>query len=117
VVIRFEQHLAPSMTADSPYAPDLAKDAKQRQLLLLLNASGDVGRPYIAPRGIPQDRLRILRDAFNATIKDAQFLADAEKQQLTAIAPLTGEAAEAMVADIYKASPDVIAQAKAITGD
>jgi tripartite-type tricarboxylate transporter receptor subunit TctC len=117
VVIRFEEHLAPGMTADSPYAPDLAKDEKQRQLLLLLNASGDVGRPYIGPRGIPQDRLRILRDAFNATVKDAQFLADAEKQQLTAIAPLTGEAAETMVTNIYKAPPDVVAQAKAITGE
>lgn len=117
VVIRFEQSLAPGMTADSPYAPDLAKDAKQRQLLMLLNSSGDVGRPYIAPRAVPQDRLKILRDAFDATIKDAQFLADAEKQQLTVIAPLTGQAAEAMVAEIYKAPADVVAQAKAITGD
>jgi tripartite-type tricarboxylate transporter receptor subunit TctC len=117
VVIRFEQHLAPGMTTDSPYAPDLAKDAKQKQLLLLLNSSGDVGRPYIAPRGIPQDRLRTLRDAFSATVQDPQFLAEAEKQQLTVIAPLTGEAAEAMVAEIYKAPPDVVAEAKQITGE
>jgi tripartite-type tricarboxylate transporter receptor subunit TctC len=117
VVIRFEQSLAPGMTADSPYAPDLAKDAKQKQLLLLLNSSGDVGRPYIAPRGIPEDRLKILRDAFDAVVKDPQFLADAGKQQLTVIAPLTGAAAEAMVADIYKAPPDVVAEAKQITGE
>lgn len=117
VFIRFEQHLAPGMTADSPYAPDLAKDAKQKQLLLLLNSSGDVGRPYIAPSDIPKDRLKILRDGFNQMVKDSQFLADAEKQQLTVIGALTGEEAAKMVADIYKAPADVVAQAKEITGD
>ncbi len=117
VFIRFEQHLAAGMTADSPYAPDLAKDAKQKQLLLLLNSSGDVGRPYIAPSDIPKDRLKILRDGFNLMVKDAQFVADADKQQLTVIGALTGEEAAKMVADIYKAPPDVVAQAKDITGD
>lgn len=117
VFIRFEQHLAPGMTADSPYAPDLAKDAKQRQLLLLLNSSGDVGRPYIAPSDIPKDRLKILRDGFNQMVKDEQFLAEADKQQLPVIGALTGEEAAKMVADIYKAPADVIAQAKDITGD
>ena len=117
VFIRFEQHLAAGMTTDSPYAPDLAKDAKQKQLLLLLNSSGDVGRPYIAPSDIPKDRLKILRDGFNQMVKDAQFVADADKQQLTVIGALTGEEAAKMVADIYKAPPDVVAQAKDITGD
>lgn len=117
VFIRFEQHLAKGMTADSPYAPDIAKDAKQKQLLLLLNSSGDVGRPYIVSRDVPKDRVKILRDAFNAVVKDPQFVADADKQLLTVIAPLTGEEAEKMVADIYTATPDVVAQAKDITGD
>jgi tripartite-type tricarboxylate transporter receptor subunit TctC len=117
VVIRFEQHLAPGMTADSPYAPDLAKDASQRELLLLLNSSGDIGRPYISPRGVPADRLKALREAFDATMKDPQFVADAEKQQLTVIAPLSGEEAHKMVVDIYKAPPDVVAKAKDITGE
>jgi tripartite-type tricarboxylate transporter receptor subunit TctC len=117
VVIRFEQHLAPGMTDEAPYAPDLAKDASQRQLLMLLNSSGDVGRPYIAPKGVPADRLKALRTAFDATMKDAQFLADAEKQQLTVIAPLSGEDAHKMVLEIYKAPPDVVAKAKDITGE
>ena len=117
VFIRFEQHLAPGMSGDSPYAPDLAKDAKQKQLLLLLNSSGDVGRPYIVSRDVPKERVKILREAFNAVVKDPQFIAEAEKQQLTVIAPLTGEEAEKMVAEIYTATPDVVAQAKDITGD
>jgi tripartite-type tricarboxylate transporter receptor subunit TctC len=117
VFIRFEQHLAPGMTADSPYAPDLAKDAKQKQLLMLLNASGDFGRPYIASKDIPQDRLKALRDAFDEVVKDKEFLADADKQQLPVVAPLTGDAAAKLVGDIYTAPPDVVAQAKDITGD
>ncbi|MGE5539474.1 MAG: Bug family tripartite tricarboxylate transporter substrate binding protein [Gemmatimonas sp.] len=117
VVIRFEQHLAPGMTADAPYAPDLAKDAKQRQLLMLLNSSGDVGRPYIAPRGVPAERLKALRAAFDQVVKDPQFVADAEKQQLTVIAPLSGDDAYRMVEEIYKSPPDVVAQAKDITGE
>jgi tripartite-type tricarboxylate transporter receptor subunit TctC len=117
VVIRFEQHLAPGMSDDSPYAPDLAKDASQKQLLMLLNSSGDVGRPYIAPRGVPAERIKALRAAFDATMKDAQFIADAEKQQLTVIAPLHGEEAYKMVLEIYKAPPDVVARAKDITGE
>jgi tripartite-type tricarboxylate transporter receptor subunit TctC len=117
VFIRFEQHLAPGMTADSPYAPDIAKDAKQKQLLLLLNSSGDVGRPYIASGEVPKDRIKVLRDGFNQMVKDAQFVADAEKQQLTVIGALTGEEAAKMVAEIYKAPPDVVAQAKDITGE
>jgi tripartite-type tricarboxylate transporter receptor subunit TctC len=117
VFIRFEQHLAKGMTADSPYAPDIAKDAKQKELLLLLNSSGDVGRPYIVSRDVPKDRVKVLRDAFNAVVKDPQFVAEAEKQLLTVIGPLTGEEAEKMVAEIYKATPDIVAQAKDITGD
>jgi tripartite-type tricarboxylate transporter receptor subunit TctC len=117
VFIRFEQHLAPGMTGDSPYAPDLAKDAKQKQLLLLLNASGDFGRPYIASNDVPKDRLEALRGAFDQVVKDKDFLSDADKQQLPVVAPLNGEAAAKLVADIYAAPPDVVAQAKDITGD
>jgi len=117
VVIRFEDALAPGMSADVPYANDLTDDPKKKELLTLLNASGDVGRPYIVSRGVPKDRLEALRDAFDRTMKDPQFLADAEKQQLTVIAPLSGEQAEAFVAKVYAASPDVVAEAKKITAE
>lgn len=116
MLIRFSRTLAPGMPADLPYAGDLLTDAKKKQTLNLLTAGSVVGRPYIAPRAVPADRLAALRTAFDATMKDPQFLADAEKQHL-AVTPMTGVEAEAFVKELYQAPPDIIAAAKVISGE
>ena len=90
---------------------------EQKQTLKLLSVPGDIGRAFLLSKSVPPDRLRILRRAFDATMADPAFRADAEKVGLTVIGPLTGEAADAYVADLYKSTPDVIAAAKAISGD
>jgi tripartite-type tricarboxylate transporter receptor subunit TctC len=74
-----------------------------------------VERPYVASKAVPADRVAVLRAAFNAVLKDPQLLAEAEKLRLPVIGPLKGEEAAAYVADMYKASPDVIAAARKIT--
>lgn len=117
VVIRFENILVPELPASTPYANDLVTDPDKKALLTLLNASGDVARPYIVSKSIPKDRLQALRDAFDATIKDPAFLADAEKQKLIVIAPMAGAAAEDYVAKVYRASPNVVAEAKKVLGE
>jgi tripartite-type tricarboxylate transporter receptor subunit TctC len=117
VVIRFEDLLVPGLTAATPYANDLVDDPDRKALLTLLNASGDVARPYIVSKSVPKDRLKALRDAFDRTLKDPQFLADAEKQKLIVIAPMGGEKAERYVEKVYQASPAVVAEAKKITGE
>lgn len=116
MLVRFSRTLAPGMPADLPYAGDLLTDAKKKQTLNLLTAGSVVGRPYIAPRDVPADRLAALRTAFDATMKDPQFLADAAKQRL-AVTPMTGAESEAFVKELYQAPAEVIAAAKVISGE
>jgi hypothetical protein len=59
--------------------------------------------------------LKVLRDAFTATMKDPRFLEDAEKAKLD-IAPQTGEEVQAFVEALYASPPDVIARARKVLG-
>ena len=91
-----------------PLAIDFAKTDEDRQVLELIYGQLVFGRPYILPPGTPADRVGGLRRAFDATLKDAAFLADAEKARLT-IDPVTGEDVQALVTKIF-ASPDHIVE-------
>jgi tripartite-type tricarboxylate transporter receptor subunit TctC len=116
VQIRYSRTLVPGMPDAAPYARDLLTDSKKQQTFDLLTAAAVVGRPYIAPREVPNDRLAALRTAFDAVIKDKALLADAEKMGLL-VTPMTGGEVEAYVGKIYRAPPDIIAAARAISGD
>jgi tripartite-type tricarboxylate transporter receptor subunit TctC len=71
-----------------------------------------MGRPYLAPPNIPADRLAALRQAFMATIKDKDFVAEADKAQLE-LNPVSGEDVEKLVKDVYATPADIIAKTKA----
>jgi tripartite-type tricarboxylate transporter receptor subunit TctC len=116
LLIRFSEKLAPGMPTDLPYAGDLLTDPKKKQVFALLTAGAVVGRPYIAPRGVAADRLAALRTAFDATMKDPEFLAEAEKQRLL-VTPMTGAEVEAFIKALYRTPADIVAAAKAISGD
>ena len=98
---------------DVPVIVDLAKTTEQMQIIKLIFARQVVGRPYLAPPGIPKDRLEILRKAFMETMVDQDFLADANKSKLE-IAPVTGEKVEALVKEIYETPPAVAQKAGAL---
>lgn len=117
IVLRFSTHLLPGIPAEAPYFLDLVDSSEQKQVLKLLSVPADIGRPYIASKAVPADRLQVLRAAFNATIADPLFLADAQKEGLTVIGPLTGEAAQDYVADLYRSPPEVVSAARTISGD
>jgi tripartite-type tricarboxylate transporter receptor subunit TctC len=116
LLIRFSRTLAEGMPADLPYAGDLLTDPKKKQVLKLLTAGAVLGRPYIAPRGIPGDRLAALRGAFDATMKDPEFLADAAKQRLL-VTPMTGAEVETFIKELFQTPPDVVAAGKEISGE
>ena len=81
---------------DLPNVPliiDLAKTDEQRQILKLIFARQVLGRPFLAPPGVPEDRVDALRKAFMDTMKDKEFLAEAEKAKLE-ITPVAGEGPE-----------------------
>jgi tripartite-type tricarboxylate transporter receptor subunit TctC len=95
---------------DVPLVTDLATNDEQRQILKLIFARQVMGRPFLAPPGIPPDRAAALRTAFMDTMKDAAFLADAEKAQLE-VNPVAGEELQKLVAEIYKTPPEIAKQA------
>jgi tripartite-type tricarboxylate transporter receptor subunit TctC len=96
-------------------AIDLIPSDEGRQVLktAIQEIGGTINRPYSLPPGTPKDRVQILRQAFQATMKDREFLAEAEKSKLD-IGPLDGEEVERIVSDIQKLSPSVLARIKEV---
>jgi tripartite-type tricarboxylate transporter receptor subunit TctC len=69
-----------------------------------------MGRPFLAPPGVPADRAGALREAFMATMTDTDFMAEAEKAQLE-VNPVAGEDLQKLVAEIYGTPPEVARKA------
>ena len=85
---------------------DLAKTDEQQQIFRLIFARQAMGRPFLAPPGVPADRVAALRKAFMDTMKDKEFLADAEKAQLE-ITPVSGEDVQKLVQEIYQTPKEI----------
>jgi tripartite-type tricarboxylate transporter receptor subunit TctC len=96
---------------DVPSVTDFAKNDEQRAILKMIFARQVIGRPYAAPPNLPADRLAALRTAFMDTMKDKDFLAEAEKADLE-INPVSGEDVEKLVKEIYATPADIVAKAK-----
>jgi tripartite-type tricarboxylate transporter receptor subunit TctC len=111
--VRFTEQRPPEIPESVAYIGTFAKTDEQRQILDVLDASDEVGRPFIMSKQVPPDRVAILRKAFDDTMQDKEFLADMEKQQLP-VNPISGEEAETIVAKMMNAPPAVVAKAKAI---
>ena len=92
--------------ADVPHVLDLAKTDVDRQALLLGLARLEFGRPFFVPPGVPPERVEALRRAFDATMKDPAFLAEAEKLKLD-IDPITGEQVAELIAQVAATPADV----------
>jgi len=86
---------------DVPLITDFAKGEDQQQIFKLIFARQVMGRPYLAPPGVPADRADALRKAFMDTMRDPEFLAEAEKSQLE-ITPVAGAEVEKLVNDLYQ---------------
>lgn len=100
---------------DIPNAFDLVKSDEDRQLLLLLAGPWYFGRPFMAPPGVPAERLAALRAAFAATLADPALLAEAKKEQLE-IHPLSDAQIVATIEKIDATPPAVIERAKPMFG-
>jgi tripartite-type tricarboxylate transporter receptor subunit TctC len=94
-----------------PLIMDFAKTDRERQIFKLVFARQPMGRPFLAPPGVPADRTATLRQAFMDTMKDPGFLGESEKMQLE-INPVSGEAVQSLVQEVYQ-SPKPIADAVA----
>lgn len=95
---------------DVPSALELVSDPREKQVLALLLVRQEMGRPFVAPPGVPSDRIQVLRRAFAATLKDVDFLSDARRLQME-IDPLEGEEIEGLLKNVYAAPPAIVAEA------
>ena len=103
-----------SPIADLPNVPtifELAQTEDLRGVFNLFFGPDEIGQPLALPPNVPAERVEAIRRAFDVMIKDPDYLADAEKQQL-ALTPATWQELEKSVADAFKATPDQIAVAK-----
>src|SRR5262245_20557064 len=95
---------------DVPLVMDLTKDREKLQILKLILAAQEMARPFAAPPGIPRDRAAALIAAFNATMKDPEYLADAKKSRID-VNPVTGAEIDKLLAELYATPKDVITKA------
>jgi tripartite-type tricarboxylate transporter receptor subunit TctC len=90
-----------------PLIVDVASTPEQKAALRLIISRQTMARPYVAPPGVPPERLSALRRAFDETMNDPDFLADARKQDLE-VRPVSGAEADVLIREVYETPPDVV---------
>jgi tripartite-type tricarboxylate transporter receptor subunit TctC len=93
-----------------PLVMDLTKDNEKLQILKLILAAQEMARPFAAPPEIPRDRAAALIAAFDATMKDADYLADARKSRID-VNPVRGADIDKLLAELYATPKDVVQKA------
>lgn len=103
-------HLFPNI----PAMGEFGRTAEEKEILQLYGSTAELGRAIMAPPGLPAERVKALRDAFNSMMKDSQFLADAQRSKME-LDPLDGISLQKIVNDTINVSPELSkAVAKAI---
>ena len=98
---------------DVPFMLDLARNETERQQIAFLYAGEGIGRPYVAPPDLPAGRLALLRSAFDATMRDPDFIQDAAAQKFVP-KPRDGAYLEALIKRIYATPTQVVERVGAL---
>jgi tripartite-type tricarboxylate transporter receptor subunit TctC len=101
---------------DVPLAIDLAGSQEQLQIVKLVLVSQEMARPFAAPPGLPADRRTALLTAFEQTLKDQAFLADARTQNLD-VDPVSARDVDALLAEVYATPKTVTDKAAKATSE
>jgi tripartite-type tricarboxylate transporter receptor subunit TctC len=96
--------------AQVPLATELTKDSEQQQILKLFLSTQEMARPFAAPPDIPADRKMALISAFEQTMRDPEFLAEAKKQSMD-VNPLSASSIEQLIAELYATPKHVVDKA------
>jgi tripartite-type tricarboxylate transporter receptor subunit TctC len=107
VKILFQGGAEPNPHVDAPFILDIAKTDEQKAAIRFLYAGQGIGRPFVAPPNMPADKLKILREAFDKTMKDPEFIAEAKKSKLD-VEPEDGEHLANLIKDIYSTPKDIV---------
>ena len=100
--------------AGVPLAGDFARTPEQRAILELFFTQTIFGRPFVVAPEVPTDRVAALRQAFFDTLSDPELVAEAKNMKLN-VDQVSGDEVQALVAEVYASSPDLIAKTKAAT--
>lgn len=114
ILVQFSINKHPELK-DIPTVVELARSDEQRQILSAVVNAAEIGTAFFTTPGVPADRVELLRRAFDATMKDPEFLAEAERTKLT-VGPLAGEALQKLVSEVSNLSPELQEKVKAAYG-
>jgi hypothetical protein len=114
ILVQIGLHKAPDLP-DVPLMMDLATNENDRAVMKLLSASVEVGRPLFVAPGVPAERVKALRDAFNTMVKDPVFIETAKREGFD-INPSTGEEMQKVVQDIIATPKEITARLQQIIG-
>lgn len=96
-----------SELAHLPMMTDLARSEEARQLVRLAYLPEALSRPLTAPPGVPEERVKILREAFVAAVKDPELVEEAAKANLE-LSPVPGDEIVRFIDEMFKTSPEVV---------
>lgn len=113
ILVRLSPNSAPEIPADIKFVGDLVDTPEKRAIVDVLVGSGELARPFIVSRKVPQARVDILRAAFSAAATDPELLAEAAKQGLV-IDAVNGAEAQTMATRLYNLPPQIAERARAI---
>ena len=112
VLVQYALERLPDMK-DVPTMVELAKTPEDKELFAFYVSGGEVGRSFLAPPGVPAERVAILRKAFDDTMKDPELLAEIEKAKLDFV-PGTGAQLQKLIVDTAAVRPEVIERMRSI---
>jgi tripartite-type tricarboxylate transporter receptor subunit TctC len=111
ILVQFSLKKHPELQ-DVPTVVELARNNDDRQVLSAVVNAAEIGTSFFTSPNVPKDRVETLRRAFDATMKDPDFLAEAQKTQLS-VGALPGEELQKLVADVAAISPEILEKVRA----
>jgi tripartite-type tricarboxylate transporter receptor subunit TctC len=112
VLFNTERHPVAGLNAPSVF--DFVKTDEQRKVLSLYTSSVELGRPIVAPPGVPKERVQALRKALGDTLKDPDLLEEAKKQGME-MTYVSGPEIETLIADLMSTPPDIVDKMRELT--
>jgi tripartite-type tricarboxylate transporter receptor subunit TctC len=110
IPVQLNMHSSPDLK-DVPLIGDFAKTERQRQIMKLVISRQVMGRPFMAPPGLPADRAAALRTAFDETMKDPEFVKEATGRGQE-VNPVSGADIDKLIEGLYQTPADIIAEVR-----
>jgi tripartite-type tricarboxylate transporter receptor subunit TctC len=111
IIVQFALKKHPELP-EVPTVVELARNDEERAVLRAVMNATEIGTAFFTTPGVPADRVAVLRQAFDATVKDPEFLAEAARTRLT-VGPLPGEELQKLVSEVASLSPALLEKVKA----